>query len=112
MTDTVVGLADAIQALREELMVAFTEGQGNLVQFRLAPIELSLQVAVTKGAQGKVGWHVLGLGGSYESAATQTLKLRMQPLAVAGDGTVHDDFIVSDQTEESPRVGPRTDSSR
>lgn len=60
MTDAAVGLADAIRALREELISAISEGEGGPVHFRLAPIELSLQVAVTKGAQGKIGWHVVG----------------------------------------------------
>jgi hypothetical protein len=55
MTDAVVGLAEAINALREELMTAIAEGQGEPVQFRLAPIELSLQVTLTKGAEGKIG---------------------------------------------------------
>ena len=41
MVDAVVGLADAIAALREELTVAMAEGEGASIQFRLAPIELS-----------------------------------------------------------------------
>lgn len=109
MADAVVGLADAIRALREELITVITEGESEPIRFRLAPIELSLQVAVTKEAQGKIGWKVLGLGGSYESATTQTLKLRLEPVLLAGDGTVTHDFTISDQAEQSPRVGPRAE---
>ncbi|HEY3954607.1 MAG TPA: trypco2 family protein [Streptosporangiaceae bacterium] len=112
MADAIVGLADAIKALRKELMAAITEGQGEPVQFKLAPIELSLQVVVTKGAEGKIGWHVLGLGGSYNSASTQTLKLRLEPVTVKDDGTIGDEFTVSDQVEKSPRIGPRVETSR
>jgi Trypsin-co-occurring domain 2 len=109
MVDTVVGLADAIGALREELTAAIAEGDGASIQFRLAPIELSLQVAVTKEAQGKIGWHVLGLGGSYESATTQTLRLRLEPVLLAEDGTIKRDFAISDQADRPPRVGPRAE---
>jgi len=106
--DAVVGLADAIRALRQELMEAIAEGEGMPMQFRLAPIELSLQIAVTKEAQGKIGWHILALGGSYESATTQMLKLRLDPVRVGEDGSVSNDFTISDQAEQAPRVGPRT----
>lgn len=64
------------------------EGANAPVRFRLAPAELTLQVAVTKEAQGKIGWKVLGLGGSYQSATTQTLKLRLEPLGQAEDGSL------------------------
>lgn len=112
MTDAAVGLADAIKALREELMIAVTEGEGEPVHFRLAPIELSLQVTVTKGAEGKIGWHVLGVGASLDSASTQTLKLRLDPVTATEDGAMHGDFTVSDRADKMPRVGPQDKSSR
>lgn len=107
MADVVVGLADAIGALREELVTAIAEGQGAPMRFKLAPIELTLQVAVTKEGQGKIGWKVLGLGGSYQSATTQTLTLRLEPLWQADDGSLTSDFAVSDQAKQEPRFGPR-----
>lgn len=64
---------------------------------------------MTKEAQGKIGWHVLGLGASYDSATTQTLKLRLEPVSLAEDGTVTRDFTIADQADRSPRVGPRGD---
>ena len=38
------------------------------MQFSVEPIELTAQVAVTKEADGKIGWSLLGVGGSYEAA--------------------------------------------
>jgi hypothetical protein len=77
------------------------------MRFRVEPIELSLQVVVTKTADGRIGWGALGIGGSYDSATTQTLKLRLQPLWELADGTVVEDFAVADQQLVPQRFGPR-----
>ena len=68
----IVGLAEAVESLRAELMKAVEAGKGQPMQFSVEPIELTAQVVVTKGADGKIGWDLLGVGGSYESASTQT----------------------------------------
>lgn len=112
MAHATVGLADAIAALREELMSAMDEGGDAPMRFRLAPIELSLQVAVTKEAGGKIGWQVLGLGGSYTSATTQTLALRLEPVWRQHDGSYTSDFTIVDRAVQSPRFGPRTQETR
>src|ERR1035438_8340482 len=108
MANVTVGLAEAIAALREELLAAMDEGQDAPMRFRLAPVELSLQVAVTKEAGGKIGWHVLGLGGSFSSATTQTLALRLEPEWRKVDGSYTSDFTIADQGAQPPRFGPRT----
>lgn len=76
MTDgakAIVGLAEAVESLRAELMTAVEAGRGQPMQFSVEPIELTAQVAVTKEAEGKIGWNLLGMGGSYGAANTQTL---------------------------------------
>ncbi len=108
MADATVGLAAAIAALRLELLAAMDEGNDAPMKFRLAPIELSLQVAVTKEAGGKIGWHVLGLGGSYASATTQTLAVRLDPVWRKDDGSYTSDFAIADEATQSPHFGPRT----
>ena len=108
MADAVVGLAEAIAALRMELLAAIGEGADAAMRFKVAPVELSMQVAVTKDADGKIGWHVLGLGASYSSATTQTLTLRLDPVWRKADGSWTSEFMIADQGTESPRVGPRT----
>jgi hypothetical protein len=112
MTDAAVGLADAIAALREQLLAAVDEGKDAEMRFRLAPVELSLQVAVTKGADGRIGWKVLGLGGSYASSVTQTLVLRLEPLWRQGDGSFTPDFVIADQSAQAPHLGPRRTADR
>lgn len=108
MADNVaVGLADAIDALRGELTEAMSRARDQVVQFELDPVELTVQVAVTKEANGKVSWAVLGLGGSYEAATTQTLKLRLTAFWRTSDGTLTRDFTVAAgiaEDEQRPRT--------
>lgn len=99
-------------ALREELLAAMDEGKDAAMRFRLTPIELSLQVAVKKGAEGKIGWHVIGLGGSYDSATTQTLVLRLEPVWKQDNGSYTSDFTIADQSAQAVRVGPRRPRDR
>lgn len=94
-------------ALRAELLAAMGEGTDAPMRFRLEPVELSMQVAVTKDANGKIGWHVLGLGASYSSATTQALKLRLEPVWRKVDGSYTNDFVIADTSGEPPRIGPR-----
>jgi hypothetical protein len=107
MTDLMVGLTEAIGALRQELLAAMDEGKDAAMRFRLAPVELSMQVAVTKETNGKVGWHVLGLGASHSSGTTQTLKLQLEPVWRKDDGSYTGDFTIADQGSEEPAFGPR-----
>lgn len=93
-----VGLADAIEALREELIEAVTRGENQVLQFGLEPVELTIQVAVTKNAGGKVGWMVLEADATYEKVATQTLTLKLAPLWEREDGTRTRDFAIASNT--------------
>ena len=107
----VVGLAAAIEALRAELTDVVKRGRDEPMQFRMEPIELTVQAAVTKEANGKIGWSVFGLGSSYEAAATQTLTLRLTPMWKAPDGALTTDFTIAgtgvagDSFGASPGVG-------
>jgi hypothetical protein len=105
-----VGLAEAIGALRAELVAAMDEGSGQQMQFTLDPIELAVQTVITKDANGKIGWKVLEVGGSYQSQATQTLTLRLTPVWRAGDGRLVRDFTIADAQApagEHYHAGPR-----
>lgn len=107
VTGVVVGLAAAIEALRVELVQAIDAAGDPRMRFKLAPIELSLQVAVTNEVEGKIGWKVLGLGGSHEAATTQTLTLRLEPQWLQQDGAYSPEFLIADQDDEIPGFGPR-----
>jgi len=79
-----VGLPEAIESLRADLAAAWWDGKRRRVRFRVEPVELTVQVGVTRTGKGAAGvkWHVLTLGGerSREEATTQTLKLRLTPV--------------------------------
>ncbi|WP_460656586.1 trypco2 family protein [Kribbella endophytica] len=95
MDKAVIGLADAIDALRTELISAIDTGLDERMRFSIEPVELSIQVGVTKDANGKIGWKVIELGGSYESSTTQTLTLKLAPMWRLPDGTLTRDFTVA-----------------
>jgi hypothetical protein len=104
----IVGLAEAVESLRAELMKAVEAGNGQPMQFSVEPIELTAQVAVTKEADGKIGWNLLGVGGSYESASTQTLTLRLAPVWKKPDGTLEKDFTIASAGLAGDVIGPHS----
>ncbi len=71
MTESLIGLDDAIEALRAGLTSAMQRGIGAPMQFALEPIELTIQAAVSKDANGKIGWSVIGIGGSVSAVHTR-----------------------------------------
>jgi Trypsin-co-occurring domain 2 len=79
-----VSLPDAIESLRDDLAAAWWDGKRRRVRFRVEPVELTVQVGVTKSVEGSAGvkWQVLALGGkrSRDVASTQTLRLRLVPV--------------------------------
>jgi Trypsin-co-occurring domain 2 len=101
-----VGLAEAVESLRAELMTAVEAGRDQPMQFSVEPIELTAQVAVTKEAEGKIGWSLLGIGGSYEAANTQTLTLRLAPVWKTPDGTLERDFTIASTGAAGDVIGP------
>ena len=87
-----VGLPEAIESLRADLAEAWWDSRRHRVRFRVEPVELTVQVGVTRTGKGSAGvkWYVLTLGGerSKEVATTQTLKLRLIPVLFDDHGNV------------------------
>jgi hypothetical protein len=108
MADAVVGLAEAIEALRTELSGAMLFGHGEGMQFELQPIELILQVAVSDAGSGKISWKVLELGASRESTSTQTMKLTLTPIWKRRDGTMVRDFTIAAADADQDQIGPHS----
>jgi hypothetical protein len=100
----VTGIADAIDALRAELGEALVRAAGEGVRFRVKPVELTLQAVVIRGADGRIGWGVLGIGAKAESAVTQVLRLELEPM-IDRPGHTGSDLIVSDQGDGVPSFG-------
>lgn len=107
MDKALVGVAEALAALRAELTTAMDEGVGKRIQFRPDPIELTMQVAVTKDANGKIGWKILEVGGSYQAATTQTLRLTLTPLWRQVDGRLEADYTIASVGEIRDTIGPK-----
>jgi hypothetical protein len=77
-------LADTVAAVCRELSWAQVAGLGQPVQFQTGPVELELEIAVTRTGGGSAGVQVgvltLAGGGGLAAAATQRIKVRLQPL--------------------------------
>jgi hypothetical protein len=102
----ITGLAEAIEALRSQLIEAVGSGENQPMRFTLEPIDLTLQAVITTGGDGKIGWGVLGVGAERRSETTQTLKLSLRPVWRTPNGKYTADFTVASQSESSPHVGP------
>lgn len=107
-----VGLTEAIEALRASLVAAWWDGQKRRVRFKVEPVELTMQVGLTRVGKGAAGirWHVLTLGGerSREAVNTQTLRLRLAPMLFDEQGNVLADAeqLISDQAAAGSRDEP------
>jgi hypothetical protein len=97
-----IPLAKVIGDLRAELLSALAEGRDKELQFRLKPIELELQIAVTRDVEGSGGvkfWVIeLGGKGSYENAMTHTLTLTLEPVGRDGQS----EFKISQTSGREP----------
>jgi len=104
-TSDAVDLADAITALRESLVRAMWDGKNSRVRFRIEPVDLTVQVGVTRTGKGSAGvkWHVLTIGGerSRESEVTQTLRLQLAPVLYddRGNELPQSEQLISDRID-------------
>jgi hypothetical protein len=104
----IVGLADAVKALRSELIEAVTDGQGEWMRFSLDPIELTMQAVVTKDVNGKIGWKVLEFGAKYDAQTTQSITLKLTPQWRQPDGTLTTNFTIAGETPPGAQFGPQS----
>lgn len=80
-----IGLADAIEVLRGELLRAHAAAADSMVQFPVASVEVELRVGATRSADGKAGFTVpfvnMGLGGSagWQRETMQTVTVTFGP---------------------------------
>lgn len=99
-----IPLAQTIEDLRSELLKALKEGESQPLHFRLKPIELELQLAITTSGGGKGGvkfWVVeLGANAEIKRQATHKLKLVLEPAGPNGEP-----FEISSLGATRPGVG-------
>jgi Trypsin-co-occurring domain 2 len=76
-----IGLSEAINELRAELVAAMAAGAGKPIQFPIAKMTVELQIVATKGVDGKAGFRVpiveveLGGGANWQRENTQTVTI-------------------------------------
>lgn len=83
VTDSWVGLADAVSAIRAELGAAMADGTGKDVQFEVGPVELEFAVDVKKDVEADFGVRVwvisLGVKGGGSHDSTNRIKVVLNP---------------------------------
>jgi hypothetical protein len=103
--DGLVELADAIDAVRQQLIAAQARSRrivaGQVLTFAVGTvqIEFSGEVRKTLGGDAKAEFYVVSLGGSGERATTATHKVSVELVPRAADGG---DFLVSDPSDTPP----------
>jgi hypothetical protein len=78
-----VGLAAALEGLREDLETAWAKGADRPVRFRVREVTLTLEAVARReaGGGGKVRWWVVEGGGELKrgTETSQTLVLKLTP---------------------------------
>ena len=87
-----LGLAEAIESLRDELLQAQAAGAGSDIQLPVESMTVVLKVTATRSAEGKAGFKVpfveleLGAGRARERGSEQTVTVVFSgPVDRAGD---------------------------
>lgn len=76
-----VGLSEAIQGLRAELVAAMAAGAGEPIQFPISKMTVELHAVAIKGVDGKAGFRIpvieveIGGGAKWQHENTQTVTI-------------------------------------
>ena len=88
MVTTELGLAETIEALRDELEAAMARSDGRKLQFVIGPVQVEFHVTVRREAGGgaKARFWVLEAGaeGKYALETIQKVSLTMEPVTADG----------------------------
>lgn len=96
-------LADAIEQIRSELLVALKKGAGQELQFRLRPIELELNIAATEDVSvgGGLKFWVMNFDSEVAEKTTAVHKIKVVLDPVGLDG--RSEFLISERGTPEPQ---------
>lgn len=109
-----VRLAEAIKALRAELIEATTTENTSGLRFKPGPVELTVEAGLTKNVGGNTGikWWLVeaGVEASRQSMVMQTLRITLQPVVTDSEGRIVD-ALISGAEDPSDRDLSREDQT-
>jgi Trypsin-co-occurring domain 2 len=77
-----IGLADAIEALHADLLVAVERASEHDLHFPVGSVDLEFQIGITKSADAKAGFRVwvveLGAGGAIAKESLQRIRVTLE----------------------------------
>jgi hypothetical protein len=100
-----IGLADAIEMLRTEVLTAQLQAAGADAQFPIQTLTVQLKVGLTKLADGKLGFKVpfvgaeIGASGGLHQETVQTVTLVLGPPVNRAGRPI----MVAEETDEEKR---------
>jgi hypothetical protein len=107
-----IGLAEAIDQVRKELIEAQLKGKKESLQFRMGEVKLEFAVELAREGGGEAGvklWVVnVGAKGTVTSTKTHTVTVTMSPQTIGASGE-WEDARVADAVPGRPVAPGRTD---
>jgi hypothetical protein len=101
--EELVGLAAALEGLREDLETAWAKGAERPIRFRVSEVTLTLEAVARREAEGggKVRWWVVEGGGGVKrgTKTSQTLVLKLTPGIYDEQGHSGPLDVAADQAE-------------
>jgi hypothetical protein len=102
-----IRLSELIDALRVELAVAIDQGKNQAIQFGVGPIELEVEIGVSKTTTGGGGvefWVVKAAGErGHEDVVTHRVKVTLEPKLASGSGPLE---VAAPSSSGQPPVFP------
>ncbi|EWC61250.1 hypothetical protein UO65_3437 [Actinokineospora spheciospongiae] len=103
-----IELADAVAALRDELIEAATRGRSPWVSFTVGPIELEFAVELKKDTKAKAGFKAWVVSGDVEAGAARAVTHRVK-ISLTAKNAAGGDVQVGSQADRPDGPG---DTSR
>ncbi|GGQ08992.1 trypco2 family protein [Streptosporangium pseudovulgare] len=104
-----IALADAVGAVREQLLEAVRRAEGEDLVFEVGPIELEFSVQLRKEGQGKFGVKVFAVsaeaGGGISKESTHRIQVTLVPQRSDGSDVHIAGSARKDGQADRPRLG-------